>query len=221
MRPVSTISDRAWWRRWRSGWPGRWRRRMRRCSSTGSLSPFATAKSETGPLTPPSAWPLMAPAASLGFGSGRAVRAPSSPLQVLTEVKSRGTTDVCVVCDGLKSLPEAIEANCPPAVVQTCVLHLIRHTFRLASRKDWDGIARDLWPAYTATTEEAATERLPRTTKARGHLPDEQAASKSVYLAVRSVDPTGRGRRRWINGGELALNAFQITFEGRLLLAGE
>jgi transposase-like protein len=66
-------------------------------------------------------------------------------LQVLTEIKNRGVDDVCiVVCDGLKGLPESIEATWPLAVVQTCVLHLMRHTFRLASRRDWDKMARDL-----------------------------------------------------------------------------
>ena len=54
-------------------------------------------------------------------------------LQVLTEIKNRGVDDVCiVVCDGLKGLPESIAATWPLAVVQTCVLHLIRNTFRLA-----------------------------------------------------------------------------------------
>ncbi len=61
---------------------------------------------------------------------------------VLTEIKNRGVDDVCiVVCDGLKGLPKSIEATWPLAVVQTCVLHLIR-TFRLASRADWDKMAR-------------------------------------------------------------------------------
>jgi putative transposase len=45
-------------------------------------------------------------------------------LQVLTEIKNRGTSDVwIVVCDGLKGLPEAIETTWPLAIVQTCVLH--------------------------------------------------------------------------------------------------
>jgi transposase-like protein len=43
-------------------------------------------------------------------------------LQVLTEIKNRGTADVCiVVCDGLKGLPESIETTWPLAVIQTCV----------------------------------------------------------------------------------------------------
>jgi len=53
---------------------------------------------------------------------------------VLTELRSRGVTDVCiVVCDGLKGLPDAMGATWPLALVQTCVLHLIRSTFRLAA----------------------------------------------------------------------------------------
>jgi transposase-like protein len=45
-------------------------------------------------------------------------------LQVLTEIKNRGTNDVCiVVCDGLKGLPDAIAATWPLAVIQTCVVH--------------------------------------------------------------------------------------------------
>lgn len=191
-------------------------------------------------------------------------------LQVLTEIKNRGTEDVCiVVCDGLKGLPESIEATWPLAVIQTCVLHLIRNTFRLASRQDWDKMAKDLRPVYTAPTEQAAKERLNefheiwgerypairglwdnawpefapfldyspeirrviystnaieslharmrRATRARGHFPNDQAALKCLYMVVRSLDPTGRGRRRWMNRWKPALNAFAITFEGRLL----
>ena len=82
-------------------------------------------------------------------------------LGVLTEIKNRGTEDVCiVVCDGLKGLPEAIEATWPKAIVQTCVLHLIRNTFRLASRKYWDPMAKDLRPVYTAVNETEAKQRL-------------------------------------------------------------
>ena len=80
---------------------------------------------------------------------------------MLTEIKNRGVDDVCiVVCDGLKGLPEAINTVWDRAVVQTCVMHLIRNTFRYASRKDWDQIAKDLRPVYTAPTEAAAKERF-------------------------------------------------------------
>jgi transposase-like protein len=57
-------------------------------------------------------------------------------------------------------LPESIEATWPLAVVQTCVLHLLRNTFRLASRRDWDKMARDLRPIYTAVNEADAARCL-------------------------------------------------------------
>jgi putative transposase len=53
-------------------------------------------------------------------------------LNVLTELKNRGVADVCiVVCDGLKGLPDAIGIVWPLAIVQTCVLHLIRGSLPL------------------------------------------------------------------------------------------
>ena len=75
--------------------------------------------------------------------------------------QNRGVEDVCIgVCDGLKGLPEAIAATWPLAITQTCVLHLIRTTLRLASRADWDALARALRPVYVAPTEQAAKERF-------------------------------------------------------------
>jgi putative transposase len=189
---------------------------------------------------------------------------------VLTELRNRGVEDVCiVVCDGLKGLPDAIASVWPNAIVQTCILHLIRHTFRLAARQDWDLVAKALRPVYRAPTEPAAraafdelaetwgrkypaivrlwenawaefvpflaydievrrvisstnaieslNARFRRAVRARGHFPNEQAALKCLYLTVRSLDPTGRGRARWITRWKPALNAFAITFEGRII----
>jgi transposase-like protein len=80
---------------------------------------------------------------------------------VLTELKNRGVTDVLMlVCDGLKGLPQAVEAVWPRTIVQTCVVHLLRNSFRYAARQDWDKIARALRSVYTAATEDAATERF-------------------------------------------------------------
>lgn len=78
-------------------------------------------------------------------------------LAVLTELKNRGITDTFfVVCDGLKGLPDAVEAVWPQATVHTCILHLIRNTFRYASKKDWDELKRDIKPIYTAPSATAA-----------------------------------------------------------------
>ena len=81
--------------------------------------------------------------------------------QVLSELRNRGIQDVLiVVCDGLRGLPESISDVWPAAIVQTCVLHLIRNTFRYASKADWDELARDLKPVYRAPSEQAASERF-------------------------------------------------------------
>ena len=82
-------------------------------------------------------------------------------LSVLSEIKGRGVADVCIVCcDGLTGLPDAIGVVWPQAVVQLCVVHLIRASLRYASRKYWVPLARDLRPIYTAPDEAAAAAAL-------------------------------------------------------------
>lgn len=208
----------------------------------------------------------------LGLWAGEGGEGAKYWAHVLTEIKNRGVADVCiVVCDGLTGLPDAVTSVWSKTIVQACVVHLLRNSFRYASRKDWPQIAKDLKPIYTAATEAAALERLAdfaerweekypaivklwesswaefvpflgfhqdvrrviyttnaiesvnarirKAVKARGHFPNEQAALKCVYLAVMSLDPTGRGRQRWSNRWKGALNAFTIAFPGRILLA--
>jgi transposase-like protein len=190
-------------------------------------------------------------------------------LRVLTEIKNRGTRDVLMlVCDGLKGLPDAVNAVWEKTVVQACIVHLLRNSFKYASKKDWPQIAKDIKPVYTAVSEAAAIDalaefsarwekrypaitrlwenawaefvpflqfdheirtiicttnaiesinaRLRRAVNARGHFPTEQAAMKCLYLAIMSLDPGGKGRQRWSNRWKAALNAFDITFDGRL-----
>ena len=190
-------------------------------------------------------------------------------LRVLSEIKNRGTRDVLmVVCDGLKGLPDAVSSVWEKTIVQTCIVHLLRNSFKYASKRDWGEVAKDLKPVYTAASEAAALDefaefsakwekrypaiirlwenawaefvpflqfdneiravicttnaiesinaRLRRAVNARGHFPTEQAALKCLYLAVMSLDPAGKGRKRWTNRWKGALNAFDITFDGRL-----
>src|SRR3982750_2007263 len=92
---------------------------------------------------------------------GQGVNTPVYVAIGLTEIKNRGVQDVCiVVCDGLKGLPDAVTATWELATVQACIIHLVRNTFRYASRRDWDALAKDLRPVYTAPTESAAAERF-------------------------------------------------------------
>jgi putative transposase len=82
-------------------------------------------------------------------------------LAVLTELANRGVKDVLFVCcDGLKGLPDAIEATWPAANVQTCTVHLIRASIRYCSWKDRKRIAGALRPIYTAPSVDAAADAM-------------------------------------------------------------
>ena len=82
-------------------------------------------------------------------------------LRVMNELKARGVGDILIaVVDGLKGFPEAITAVFPDTVVQTCIVHLIRHTIQLASWKDRKALAQALRPIYQADQAEAAEQAL-------------------------------------------------------------
>jgi putative transposase len=82
-------------------------------------------------------------------------------MQVLTDLKQRGVADILICCvDGLKGFPEAIEAIFPQTVVQTCVVHLIRHSLKYVPRREREQVARDLKPIYTAVDADAAQHAL-------------------------------------------------------------
>lgn len=68
----------------------------------------------------------------------------------------------------------------------------------------------------TTNAIESINARYRRAIKARGHFPSEAAALKCLYLVTRSLDPTGKGRTRWTMRWKAPLNAFAITFPGRL-----
>ena len=51
-----------------------------------------------------------------------------------------------MVCDGLKGLPDSVNTVWPDTLVQTCIVHLMRNSFRYASRADWDAISKALKP---------------------------------------------------------------------------
>lgn len=82
-------------------------------------------------------------------------------LRVMTEIRNRGTQDILIaVVDGLKGFPEAISAVFPETLVQTCIVHLIRHSMHFASWKERKSIAAALRPIYAAESAAAAVERL-------------------------------------------------------------
>lgn len=190
-------------------------------------------------------------------------------INILTELKNRGVADIFyLVCDGLKGMPESVNAVFKETIVQTCLVHLIRNTFKYSSKRYWAEIARDLKPVYTAVNADAALaafesfeekwgDRYPAISKlwrsawenfipfldldieirhllsttnaieslnarfrrvidARGHFPNDQAALKVLYLAVRSLDPKGTGQQRWMNRWKPVLNVLAVSFHDRM-----
>jgi putative transposase len=89
----------------------------------------------------------------LGLSAGTGREGARFWFSVLTDRKNRGVADVFfLVCDGLEGLPDVVGNVWPLTTVQTCIIHLIRNTFRLASRRDWDRLKRDVKLIYTAPT---------------------------------------------------------------------
>ncbi len=97
----------------------------------------------TGPSTPPLGSPWTGRRTFSDSGPAPAVRARSSKMSVLTDIKNRGVKDTFfLVCDGLKGLPEVVTNVWPLTTVQTYIIFPVRNTFRLASKKDWDALKR-------------------------------------------------------------------------------
>ena len=187
-------------------------------------------------------------------------------LKVFTDLRARGCEDILIaVTDGLKGLPEALETACPQTTLQTCIVHLIRHSLEYASWRDRLALATALKTIYTAPTEEAARaaletfdasplgERFPTVSaawrrawthvvpffafppairrvlyttnalenvhrqlrkiiKTRGHFPNDDAATKLLWLALRNITV------KWVTGATGwpdAMNYFAILYRER------
>jgi len=82
-------------------------------------------------------------------------------LQVLTDLKNRGLSDIFVACvDGLAGFPDAIRTVYPQTKVQLCVVHLVRAALRYVSDQDSHAVARDLKNIYQAATVIEAEQAL-------------------------------------------------------------
>jgi transposase-like protein len=74
-------------------------------------------------------------------------------LSCLTDLKSRGLSDIFVACiDGLTGFADAIRAAYPKTSVQLCIVHLVRAALRYVSSEDSKPVARDLKKIYQAAT---------------------------------------------------------------------
>jgi transposase-like protein len=187
-------------------------------------------------------------------------------MKVFSDLKARGCQDILIaVTDGLKGMSEALTAVYPATILQTCIVHLLRHSLEFANWKERKPLAKALRPIYTAPGAEAACaalddfERGPwgakfptvvaswrrawahvipffafppevrrviyttnalesvhaqlrKIIKTRGHFPNDEAATKLLWLALRNITAKWqRGATYWKN----AMNQFAILYEGR------
>jgi putative transposase len=187
-------------------------------------------------------------------------------LLVMNELKNRGVDDILIaVVDGLKGFPETINTTFPETRVQTCIVHLLRHSLKFVGFKERKQVAAALKAIYQAPTADAAEESLSafesawdnrypaigrswrrnwehvipffdfppdirrviyttnaieslhssirKVIKNRGHFPNDEAATKLIYLALRNIEKKWKmPARTW----KEALNQFAVLFEDRL-----
>jgi transposase-like protein len=191
-------------------------------------------------------------------------------LRVMNELRNRGVEDIMLaVVDGLKGFPDAITAVFPDAMVQTCVVHLLRNSMDFVAWKDRkmlgaalktiyravDATAaeealtafeagfwgqrypaigqswRRAWPeiipffafpedvrriVYTTNSIEALNSKLRRAVRARGHFPNDEAATKLLYLILnRSEKEWKMPPREWA----MAKAQFAVLFGERFIRA--
>jgi transposase-like protein len=187
-------------------------------------------------------------------------------MKVFSDLKARGCQDILIaVTDGLKGMSEALAAVFPQTTLQTCIVHLIRHSMEFANWKERKAMAAALRPIYAAPSADAASaaldafeqgpwgrkfptvvatwrrawplvvpffafppdvRRLIYTTnalesvhgqlrkiiKTRGQFPNDDAATKLIWLALRNITAKwARTSPYW----RAAMNQFAILYEGR------
>lgn len=187
-------------------------------------------------------------------------------MRVFTDLKTRGCQDILIaVTDGLKGMPEALGAIYPATTLQTCIVHLLRHSLDYAGWKERKALAAALRRIYTAPSVEAAAAELEtfaagpwgtrfpmvvaswrrawtavipffafppairrvlyttnaleslnaqlrKILKTRGHFPNDEAATKLIWLALRKVTATWKlAAPTW----KSAMIQFAILYEDR------
>ncbi len=82
-------------------------------------------------------------------------------LQVITEIKNRGVTDIFITCvDGLTGFEQAINSVFPQTTVQLCIVHMVRNSLKFVPWKDKKKVADDLKAIYNAPNEDMALQQL-------------------------------------------------------------
>lgn len=130
--------------------------------------------------------------------------------KVINDLRNRGVQDILIaVVDGLKGFPQAIEAAFPKTQVQTCIVHLLRHSMSFTNYKDREAVATALKAVYTALDAEAAEAALAEFFALEA-LPIDEAAAKLFYLALNA---TSNKCRRSVREWHAVKSQFAITFE--------
>jgi putative transposase len=187
-------------------------------------------------------------------------------MKVFTDLKTRGCQDILIaVTDGLKGMSEALAAVFPATTLQTCIVHLIRHSLAFGNWKERKHLAVALRPIYSAPSAEAASAardafdrsawgtkfptvvaswrrawthvipffafppeirrllyttnalesvhaQLRKSIKTRGHFPNDEAATKLLWLALRNI--TAKWQRT-AYAWHAAMNQFAIFYGDR------
>jgi putative transposase len=97
----------------------------------------------------------------LGHWVGDGAEGANFWLSVVTDLQSRGVTDIFIACiDGLTGFKDAIQAVFPRAQIQRCIIHQVRQSLTYVSWKDRKAFVADLRTIYQAPTREVAETRL-------------------------------------------------------------
>jgi putative transposase len=163
----------------------------------------------------------------LGLWAGDGGEGAEHWLHILTELKNRGVQDVLMlVCDGLRGLPGAVGTVWPATLVQTCVVHLLRNSFRCAARQDWEKMAKALKRVYTAPRgrRAGAVRRVRRLLGSEvpggGAAVGERLGGVHPLPAVRRRDPPHRVHHQRHHRDELRINGApsvaSSTADGRI-----
>lgn len=189
-------------------------------------------------------------------------------MKVFSDLKSRGCHDILIaVTDGLKGMSEALAAVYPATTLQTCIVHLLRHSLEFGNWKERKPLAAALRPIYTAPSADAAmtaldafergpwgtrfptvvaswrrawahvipffafppeirrviyttnaleslNARIRKIIKTRGHFPNDDAATKLIWLALRNISAAwSRSSPAW----RPAMNQFAILYGDRFM----
>lgn len=97
----------------------------------------------------------------LGHWVGSGAEGANFWLGVVTDLQSRGVTDIFIACmDNLKGFSDALKTIFPKTQIQKCVIHQIRSSLKYISWKDRKAFMHDLKSVYKASTKEEAEANL-------------------------------------------------------------